>query len=440
VQGVEISVHVRYGRRVSGPAPRREHTEETVIRRTGGIAAAAALLACLPGTARGQAQAQYPSVKFKGRVQAEFRTSDIHSTNADGTPAAVNTVVGNEFFIRRFYLEAAGSVARGVRFKLELNATRRAVNLEDAWAEVDLGRYVTWRAGQEKKPVERQELLSSNLYPTVERGAQIAGMLTPNLVSENNFLTAAGFTSHDIGTSVELHTAEHARIPVSLRAGVWTGQGKDNPEVNNAKTFGARLQVRPAGLLSLGASFVSHDDPISVSVATPGGTTKVFAADSATRSHAFGLDAEWGAAEPDSALLSTNPRYRLHVIADASIGREGRAGALSSTLAGLRATAPGVGFEPSFRTLHVAGEYRMPLPGMGTLTGVGPVFRFDRTVPDTDNDVSSTLVTPGLNLYFGPKAWLMFNYDIVLPGDRLNLGRGAGEPVHSFKSMFRIFF
>ena len=402
-------------------------------------AAAAALMACLP--AAGRAQVQYPVAKFKGRLQTEFRTSDIHSTNADGTPAAVNTVVGNEIFIRRFYLEADVQVARNVRAKLELNATRRAVNLEDAWVDVGLGRFLTWRVGQEKKPVERQELISSSLYPTVERGAQVAGMRNQNLVSENNFLTAAGFTSHDVGTSLEMHTADSAAVPVSLRVGVWTGQGKDNPDVNNAKTFGARLQVSPIRNLSLGASFVSHDDPISVSVVTPTGTTKVIAADSAGRSRAFGLDAEWGRAEPDSALRpGGSAKWRLHLVADASVGKEGHAGVFTSTLAGLRATAPAAGFSPRFRTFHLVGEYRMPLPGMGALAGIGPVFRFDRTEPDTGNEVGSTMITPGVNLYFSSRAWLMVNYDVIDPDDRLDLGRGAGESVHSFKTMLRIFF
>ena len=134
-----------------------------VTRRVAGLAAAAALLACHPGVSRAQQQTTYPNVKFKGRLQAEFRTSDIESTNPDGSPAAVNTVVSNEFFLRRFYVEADGYVARNVRVKMELNATRRAVNLEDAWVDVGLGRWLTWRAGQEKKPVERQELISSSL-------------------------------------------------------------------------------------------------------------------------------------------------------------------------------------------------------------------------------------------------------------------------------------
>ncbi|MFL5382831.1 MAG: porin [Longimicrobiaceae bacterium] len=401
-----------------------------MTRRNAATAAVLALLACAPAIARAQQQPTYPNVKFKGRLQTEFRTSDIQSTNADGTPAAVNTVVSNEFFLRRFYVEADGYLAPSVRVKMELNATRRAVNLEDAWVDVGLGRFLTWRVGQEKKPVERQELVSSSLYPTVERGAQIAGMRNQNLVSENNFLTAAGFASHDIGTSLEVHTADSAAIPVSLRVGVWTGQGKDNPEVNNAKTFGGRLQVAPIAKLSVGVSFVSHDDSISVPVTTPAGTTKVIAADSAGRSTAFGLDAEWGKVNSDG----------LHLIADASIGKEGRAGAFTSTLAGLRAAAPGTGFSPRFRTLHLVGEYRIPLANTGTLTGIGPVLRFDRTEPDTDNDVGSTLVTPGVNLYFGRNAWLMVNYDVVMPGDRLDLGRGAGEAVHSFKTMLRVFF
>jgi len=389
-------------------------------------AAAALLLAALPG----QARAQYPTAKFKGRLQAEFRTSDVSSTNPDGSLAPVNTVVGNEFFLRRFYLEADAQIAANIHAKLELNAVRRAVNLEDAWVDVGLGRFVTWRFGQEKKPVERLEIMSSSTYPTVERGASVAGLKNPNLVSQNNFLIATGFTAHDVGTSVEFHTADSAAVPVSLRLGVWTGQGKDNPEVNNAKTFGARLTVAPIPRLSLGASFVSHDDPVSVTVGTGPTATKVIAADSAGRSTAFGLDAEWG-----------NGERGLHVIADFAMGKEGRVGAFSSTLAGLRASAPAAGFSPRFRTAHVVGEYRLHFENNPYLSAVGPVLRLDRTEPDTGNDgVSSTMITPGLNLYFSPRAWLMFNYDVITPGDRLDIGRGAGETVHSFKSMMRIFF
>lgn len=385
------------------------------------------MLAWLPGDSA--AQAQYPSARFKGRVQVEFRTSDIRSTNADGTPATVNTVVGNEFFLRRFYVEADARIAANVRAKMELNATRRAVNLEDAYIDVGLGRFMTWRAGQEKKPVERQELYSSSRYPTVERGAQVSGLRNPNLTSENNFLVAAGFSGHDIGTSLEVRTADSAAIPVSLRVGVWTGQGKDNPEVNNAKTFGARLQVAPVRGLSLGASFVSHDDPLRVTVGSGSSATQVFAADSAERSTAFGLDAEWG-----------TETGGLHILADAAFGKASRLGALTPALAGLRETAPGADFSPRFRTVHLVGEYKMVLNSGSVLQAIGPVLRFDRTEPDTGNEVGSTMITPGVNLYFSPSAWLMFNYDVITPGDRLDLGRGTGETVHSFKTMLRIFF
>lgn len=155
----------------------------------------------------------------------------------------------------------------------------------------------------------------------------------------------------------------------------------------------------------------------------------MIAADSAGRSTAFGLDTEWGSVNSDG----------LHIIADASFGTEGRAGVFTSTLAGLRATAPRADFSPRFRTIYLVGEYRVPLTSAGALTGIGPVFRFDRTTPDTGNDVSSTFITPGLNLYFGRNAWVLFNYDVVMPGG-LDLGRGASEAVYSFKSMLRIFF
>ncbi|HSU13248.1 porin [Longimicrobium sp.] len=385
------------------------------------LCAAAALALGAPATLL----AQYPTGSLHGRLQGEFRTSDIHTQNADGTDAALNQVVGNEFFIRRAYLEFGAQLASNITGKLEVNFTRRTVNLEDAYVDVGLGRFLSWRVGQEKKPMERQELNSSNSYLTVERGAQINGLKNPNLVSQNNFLVAAGFASHDVGTSLELHGAADARIPVSLRLGVWNGAGKDVSEVNDAKTFGGRLVVSPIrNRLSLGASFMSHDDPITV-----GGKLAV---DSAGRSTAFGVDGEWG-----------NLDRGLHVMADAAFGREGRVGALTPAIAGLRPVPVPAGstLEPRFTTFHVVGEYRFLLPENGYLWAVGPVFRFDRTNPDTRNtEISSTLLTPGLNVYFSPRTWLMFNYDVVSPGDGLDLGRGAGESVHSFKSMLRIWF
>ncbi|MDB4948233.1 MAG: hypothetical protein JWM27_882 [Gemmatimonadetes bacterium] len=389
----------------------RSATFARALRLTAGLALA------LPAAAL----AQYPTAKLQGRLQPELRTSDI-------TTPGVNTVPGSEFLLRRAYIEFSAQLAENVRSKVEVNATRRAVNLEDAWLEVDLGKYVTWRAGQEKKPVERLEIMSSSTYPVVERGAAVAGLKTPNLVSQNNFLTAAGFTAHDVGTSVLLHTRDSAAVPVSLRLGVWDGQGKDNAEVNSAKTFGARLVVNPMPALSLGASFVSHDDPVSVK----SGTTTVVAADSAPRSNAFGLDGEWGTMDRG-----------LHVVADAAFGRQSHAGALVSTIAGLRPVAvpAGTTIEPRFRTFHVVGEYKVLLGENPFVQAVGPVFRWDRTTPDTENGgIASTLLTPGVNVYFSPKAWLMVNYDVLKPGDGLDLGRGAGQDVHSFKTMMRIFF
>lgn len=391
------------------------------LRITRVLPAAAALALAAPATLL----AQYPTGSLHGRLQGEFRTSDISTQNADGTPAALNQIVGNEFFIRRAYLEFSAQLASNITGKLEVNATRRAVNLEDAYIDVGLGKLLTWRVGQEKKPIERQELNSSNSYLTVERGAQVNGLKNPNLVSQNNFLIAIGVTSHDVGTSLELHDAADAAIPVSLRLGVWNGSGKDVSEVNDAKTFGARLVVSPIkNRLSLGAAFVSHDDPISV-----GGKLAV---DSAGRSTGFGLDGEWGTID-----------HGLHIMADAAFGKEGRVGALTSTIAGLRPVVPPAGttIEPRYTTLHVAGEYKVLLPENGYLWAVGPVFRVDRTNPDTDNTgISSTILTPGLNVYFSPRTWLMFNYDVINPGDRLDLGRGTGESVHSFKSMMRIWF
>src|SRR4051812_49480328 len=113
------------------------------------LLSAAALLLGAPRALR----AQYPTGAVHGRIQAEFRTSDIHTQNADGTDAALNTNLNNEFFLRRAYGEVAAQLTANIPGKLEGNAPPPAVNLEDAYLHVGLARLLTSRAGQGKKPI-----------------------------------------------------------------------------------------------------------------------------------------------------------------------------------------------------------------------------------------------------------------------------------------------
>ena len=54
--------------------------------------------------------------------------------------------------------------------------------------------------------------------------------------------------------------------------------------------------------------------------------------------------------------------------------------------------------------------------GKALLTSWAPAFRADRFDPDSDaDDDASLLLTPGLNLYFGPNVKLQLNVDVNVP-------------------------
>jgi hypothetical protein len=344
--------------------------------------------------------AQTPNIRVAGRVQAQFSTSDGDSSSDYNTAA----VVGSGFEIRRLRIQADVRIGENVTMVLQPSFEMGTLRLRDAFLRVGLWRSpsaaLSLTLGQEKKPANRYELTSSNTLPSIERGMRLRGFgaVQTAEAAQNNLLEYNGYIAHDLGASADL-ALFGGRL--AARAGVYNGSGESSQDVNNAKSFGARVtgtvladaEQRP--LLRLGASVFSRDRGVFSDTAR-----FRFHPDSAHRSTAWGVDLEWGDFRPG-----------LHVIADLAWGEH--LSPAFSKLAGLPTgnrnfgavvpNAPDSAYS-TFASLQAVVGWRFQFDdpsGTRLVTALEPALRVDVTDPDTDRDGDAALlVTPALSVHF----------------------------------------
>lgn len=324
------------------------------------------LVALIPvGATRLAGQASGPTFQVRARLQSQFYWFDNDEHRAAAGPT------GN-FLIRRARIEVYGRLRDDVNLVIMPSfegGRSTGLRLRDAFLDVRLTpararTALTLRMGQEKKPFQRYEIMTSNNLPSLERPA-FRGLLP---TGSNNLFERAGYLAHDVGAALTLtHSIANGRT-AALKVGVYNGQGESVNDVNDAKSIGLRATVDVTGKLGLGASFFSHDGV----VALPAGP------DSAFRNQAFGLEAQWG--------------------------RPGDAGFF-----GVADYMQGEDFTESRRTmrgLSLVTAYHLRTPqGKSWLYAVEPAFRLDLADPDTDGpDDGSTLLTAGVNLYLTASA------------------------------------
>ena len=347
------------------------------------------------------AQTTYPNVKLSARLQEQF----YYFSNED---FAASVGPQSNVFTRRARIDARGQISENVSVYIQPSfeggrnlssvATtctstpvgpgggtpvlscrttgRSGLRLRDAYIDVRFSpeasqSAVYLRAGQEKRPFSRYELLSSNNLPSIERGAG-QGLLPR---ASNDLFGSAGFLSHDVGASVRLeHKLGGARL-VTLKFGAYNGQGESLNDVNNRKSFGARATVGITPMLEVGGSWFAHD-----AIVTIGGV-----ADSSFTNYAFDVDAQWG--KPGDKGLFALAEY-LH-------GND--ATASKFTMRGLQGVA--------------AFNFRMKSP-TSWLYAVEPAFRVDMADPNTDADNDRiTTITAVLGVYLSSRAQFRVGYE-----------------------------
>jgi len=338
------------------------------------------------------AQTTYPNVRLSGRLQEQF----YYFGNED---YAATVGPQSNVFTRRARIEARGQISENVAVYIQPSfeggrnlsnvvttcsgtplvcrtTGRSGFRLRDAYIDVRFSPEASkgalyLRAGQEKRPVSRYELTSSNNLPSIERGAGQG--LVPR--ASNDLFSSAGFLSHDVGASVRYeYKLDDTRL-ITLKVGAYNGQGESLNDVNNKKSFGARGTFGITSKLDVGASWFAHDGIVTV-----GG-----APDSAFTNYAFDIDASWG--KPGDEGLYALAEY-LH-------GND--ATSSKFTIQGIQGVA--------------AYNIRMSSP-TSWLYAVEPAFRIDIADPNSDlEDDKVTTLTGVLGIYMSSRAQLRVAYE-----------------------------
>ncbi len=350
---------------------------------------------------RAAAQASYPDIEVTGRLQEQVYYFD-------NDPYASLLGPNSSIFTRRARIEARGDIAENVSVFIQPSfeggrnlsgvtttctsspvppgggtptitcrtTGRSGLRLRDAYIDVRVTRrenksafYV--RAGQEKRPFSRYELTSATNLPSIERGAGQG--LIPR--ASNDLFAAGGFLSHDVGASARLeHKLDDVRL-VTVKFGVYNGQGESLNDVNDRKSFGARVTAAVTAKIDVGASWFTHDAIVSID------------------------------GVPDSSF--TNTAWDI----DAAYGKPGDEGlyALVEYLQGDDATAA----RQNMRGIQGLAAYNLRTSSpTAWLYAIEPFARLDLADPDTDtDDDGATVVTAGVGLYLSSKAWFRVAYE-----------------------------
>lgn len=359
------------------------------------VSGATALL--VAGVGLAQAQTTYPNVKVNGRLQEQ-----IYYFGNEDYAAAVGPQ--SNVFTRRARIEARGQISEHVTVFIQpsfeggrnlsgVSTTctssavpagggtpiisckttgRSGLRLRDAWIDVRLSPATSatalyLRAGQEKRPYGRYELTSSNNLPSIERGA---GQGLPGKAS-NNLFDEAGFLSHDVGASVRVeHKLDDLRL-VTVKLGMYNGQGESLNDVNDKKSFGARGTVGLTPKIDVGASWFAHD--------------RIQGTDSSFTNYAWGADASYG--KPGDA--------GLYLVGDYMQGNDQTAA------------------KAQMRGVSLVGAYNIRMTNPNSwLYAIEPAVRFDLADPNTDaGDDRVTTFTAVLGLYMSSKAQFRVGFE-----------------------------
>ncbi|HVH13804.1 MAG TPA: porin [Longimicrobium sp.] len=357
------------------------------IRRTLAATIVALLSIARPAAGQGFVLATPDSsakIIFGGRVQTIFNT-----TSEDDAPVAQTE-------LRRVRLEATLQLNELVHGRIQPEFAGSRVVLKDAYVRLNLDPAAQVWAGQAHRPFGVISPISSVRMAPIERGVRIRGL--SNAYDEYNIISNLGYSDRDVGLQLRGEPRD-APLGFSYAVGYFNGPAVHEAPDENTWQGVARVMVRPAGRVRLGASwsridFVMEDTLDDDELIDAG--------------QAWALDMELG-----------NDRGGVHVIGEVAYGD----------------------FDPfqdakffgaqgwvSYRTGRVSHR----------ISAVEPLLRVSYGNPDLNDDgdifpaTGGTLVTPGVNLWLGGLNRFALNWEAWTPED--------GDFVHSFKALFQLAF
>jgi hypothetical protein len=336
--------------------------------------------------------------------------------------------------MRRLRIQADVRFGENILLVIAPSFEMGALRMRDAYLRVGLAPRLGLTMGQEKSPFQRYELMSSNVLPSIERGVVISG-LSLQQEAFSNVVVGNGYAAHDLGVFFDYTTPDNKFF---FKAGVQGGSRESTRDVNNAKSYFARVtgtlktNADDQPVLQLGASVAARDRAIcnaaAASCTSSATTSKTFFADSSKMTTAFGLDLEWGGFRPGP-----------HVIADVAFG--------DNVPVARRVNAPTINtgnlFNSAdsnivtFASLHVVGAWRFPVGNDASVVRMlEPALRVDFTDADTDsNGDTAFLITPTMSVFFANTVIVRAGFDFY---SYVNAGlrRSAQQFIVSWQANF----
>jgi hypothetical protein len=353
---------------------------------------AAGLLSLGASVARTQQTVEGPRFKVNaaeiqigGRVQMQFNT-----TSVEDEPTT-------QWLMRRVRLEANVKVNEVVSGKVQPDFAGNRVVLKDAYLKLNFAPALQLLAGNAHRPFSLLEQTSSTRILPIERGVEIRGL---DAADEYELVHGLRYSDRDIGLQV-MGAPRGAPLGFAYAAGVFQGPLAGRVGALDTYQLAARATIEPLERVRLGFGWSGRDfaEP-GPSAATP--------ALRLVRGNAFEADLEIGSFAPG-----------FHLLGEVAFGD-------ADPLSG--AEFMGAQSWLAYRTRPLGP----------TVSAVEPIFRaswseVDRGTPSAGEVVEGTLLTPGINLYFGPLNRVMLNYDFWFPG-------GDADAEGSFKAMFQLAF
>lgn len=341
------------------------------------LLAAGALLLVLLDTATAAAQEDpvlrsgAARITLGGRVHTQFNT-----TTEEDEPAG-------EWLLRRVRLETRVVVNELVSGRIVPDFAGNRLSLKDAYLMLHPADGVEILAGRAHRPFSTLTQYSSLRMGPIEKGLAIRGL---EAWDEQELLNELDYTNRDVG--LQIFVAPDS-APAGLDAAFALLQGPLGDRAIGRHTFQlvSSVGVRPMGHLELRAGW--------------------------SRRHFLREDSALTAGNALLASAGWDPPAGLYLLAEATTGD----------------------FDPTadvrFDAAHLWSGYRVPLTGR--ISMIEPIVRVshgdvsDPSIPD------GTLLTGGVNLYFGGLNRLMVDYDAW----RASSG---GNDAGSFKVMFQLAF
>lgn len=317
-------------------------------------------------------------IELGGRVQTQFNTTSVASE------------APSEMILRRARIELDVTLNDFITGSIEPDFAGNEVTLKDVYGKVNFSPAFQVLVGQAYKPFGLIEQTSSTRILPIERGLRVRGL---EVMDEYAVLNELEYSDRDIGVQV-MGQPGFMPLGFTYQAGIFRGPLHGASNVDDSYQYAARVTMQPIEVVRVGAGWSSrHFLPVPVDENDP-----------FSRGHAFELDVEVGTFAPG-----------LHMLGELSFGDA----------------------EPT-RTQDFFGAHGWlgwrSEPVSPLISAIEPIFRASFAEID-DVMEETTLLTPGINIYFGGRNRFMINYDFVLLG-----GDVEDDAEGSFKAQMQVAF